>query len=63
MATIVHKLSTLHSLGQSLLVQLYNVRTYLNDSRVRPDIAKPEHAKIAKALTAKFPDPVALDKV
>lgn len=63
MATVVHKLSTLHSLGQSLLVQLYNVRTYLTDARIRPDFAKPENAKLAKALTAKFPDPPALDKV
>lgn len=63
MATIVHKLSTLHSLGQSLLVQLYNVRTFLSDPRVRPEFAAPQHVKLAKSLTSRFPEIPPYDKV
>lgn len=63
MATIVHKLSTLHSLGQGLLVQLYNVRTFMSDPRIRPEFASPQHVKLAKNLVSKFPDPAPSDKV
>lgn len=63
MATIVHKLTTLHSLGQGLLVQLYNVRTFMTDPRTRPEFAAPQNVKIAKSLTSKFPEPTPADKV
>lgn len=63
MASQVQKLQSLYSLGQSILVQLYNARNFINDPKIRPEIANVNNSKLAKALIARFPESATPDKV
>lgn len=63
MSNLVQKLHNVYSLGQAVLFQLYNARNFINDPKIRPEIANVHNSKFAKALIARFPETPVPEKV
>lgn len=63
MTSIIQNMVSLNSIGNGLIVQLYNVKNFMSEPNLRPEFASPANAKFLKSITSKFPETQSNDKV